>query len=83
MRATLSDLSDGGSKQWRATLRFSSRAFLRCRNRAGSADQLMPLQAAGMPCYSVAEEITPVRGEFELMTIAACILWQRSGVPRI
>jgi hypothetical protein len=29
-----------------------------------SADRLMPPQAAGMSCYSVAEEITPVCADF-------------------
>ena len=32
--------------------------------RKDSADRLMPPQAAGMSCYSVAEEITPVRADF-------------------
>jgi hypothetical protein len=31
--------------------------------RKDSADRLMPPQAAGMSCYSGAEEITPVRAD--------------------
>ena len=47
--------------------------------RKDSADQLLPPQAAGMSCYSVAEEITPVCADylvelrgFELLT--SCLL---------
>jgi hypothetical protein len=32
--------------------------------RKDSADQLLPPQAAGISCYSVAEEITPVCADY-------------------